>query len=590
MQLIPKAGVYRSALATKITKRMLQIYLSIYLLILILLFVFLTPHLYESANTRAMNTLTMICDEISNSQEQLRSFTDTVYSSKSLINYLSQYQKNPSDALFAHIEQELSTYVSSNSQLLAATLEDEQHTFFSSSYFRNVITHDFALSNRHYTNLFNYPSGSYFNYLPPETFKTADKTYTYHTLVFSKKITLNHSPYIITSYYNLNNLHRLCNNLLDGVFTGYAIIDRYQDVLYSSNPAWQADDFSLTTLFDYHKLKDSKSTFQGVYYYAQNPATGWFFISYAPYTLLLSNLFTVFGIITLLYLISPLLYGIFLIPTASRYLSPLTKLYDSMKYYKAGEQISLEIRTGDEIEELSNIYNQMIEKINNQIEDIKDKEHVNAVVNFKLLATQIDPHFIYNTMNIINIMARQGNSEAIIEINSSLIKILRERLNSKLTISDTIEHELETLYQYKLIMDYRYENKIKTTVSIDEALLQKKIPKNILQPLTENAFYHGFGNKLFEQEGCIDILIYSVGQELVIEVSDNGAGMSDERLAMLMNRSYHIYDDNKPHIGLDNIRQRLEYVYQGNYEFNISSNLGFGTTISITIPLEMPAA
>jgi Predicted signal transduction protein with a C-terminal ATPase domain len=378
--------------------------------------------------------------------------------------------------------------------------------------------------------------------------------------------------------------------LLDGVFTGYAIIDRYQDVLYSSNPAWQADDFSLTTLFDYHKLKDSKSTFQGVYYYAQNPATGWFFISYAPYTLLLSNLFTVFGIITLLYLISPLLYGIFLIPTASRYLSPLTKLYDSMKYYKAGEQISLEIRTGDEIEELSNIYNQMIEKINNQIEDIKDKEHVNAVVNFKLLATQIDPHFIYNTMNIINIMARQGNSEAIIEINSSLIKILRERLNSKLTISDTIEHELETLYQYKLIMDYRYENKIKTTVSIDEALLQKKIPKNILQPLTENAFYHGFGNKLFEQEGCIDILIYSVGQELVIEVSDNGAGMSDERLAMLMNRSYHIYDDNKPHIGLDNIRQRLEYVYQGNYEFNISSNLGFGTTISITIPLEMPAA
>lgn len=165
-------------------------------------------------------------------------------------------------------------------------------------------------------------------------------------------------------------------------------------------------------------------------------------------------------------------------------------------------------------------------------------------------------------MNIINIMARRGNSEAIIEINSALIKILRERLNSKLSISATIEHELETLYQYNLIMDYRYENKIKTKVAVDETLLQKKIPKNILQPLSENAFFHGFGNTSFKQEGCIDILIYSVEQELVIEVSDNGAGMSEDRLTMLLNHSYHIYDDNKPHIGLDNIRQRLDYVYQ----------------------------
>lgn len=234
-----------------------------------------------------------------------------------------------------------------------------------------------------------------------------------------------------------------------------------------------------TNLFDYSS---------GVYYYIQNPSNGWYFIAFSPYTKLLSNLFTVFGIITLLYLISPLLYGIFLIPTTSKLLSPLVKLYDSMKYYKAGKQISLEIITGDEIEQLSEIYNQMIKKINYQIDDIKEKEHVNAVVSYKLLATQIDPHFIYNTMNIINIMARRGNSDAIVEINSALIKIIRERLNSKLRISDTIEHELETLYQYNLIMDYRYENKIKTKVAVDETLLQKKIPKNILQPLSENAF------------------------------------------------------------------------------------------------------
>ena len=196
----------------------------------------------------------------------------------------------------------------------------------------------------------------------------------------------------------------------------------------------------------------------------------------------------------------------------------------------------------------------------------------------------MDPHFIYNTMNIINILARKGDTEAITEINSALICILRERLNSKLSITDTIANELETLRQYELIMDYRYENRVHTFHEVDSSLSDRKIPKNILQPLVENAFYHGFGSGRFLKEGHIDITIYSVEEDIVIEVSDDGAGMSRERLEMLMNRSYRIYDDQKPHIGLDNIRQRLDYIYRGMAQFDIQSTEGYGTTISITVP------
>jgi len=473
---------------------------------------------------------------------------------------------------------------------LAAAIEDPAHHFFSSNYFRNIITKEFMWDNLHYMNLFEYQSGSYYSYFTPEVFRTTNNLSSYYALSYSKKMYFGHIDYVVTTYYNLNTSISHIEKLIDEYFTDYALIDRYGDILYATSADWQQPEFGLSELFPYSNSSDNKLTSSGVYYYQKNAATGWILVAYSPYAKLLSNTFTIFYIITLLYFISPLLYGLFLIPTTSGFLSPLAFLYNSMKNYTAGDTVSLDIHTGDEIEKLSDIYGQMTRKIKHQVDDIKKQEHINAVTNYKLLATQIDPHFIYNTMNIINIMAAQENTDAIIKINSALIKILRERLNSKLTISDTIENELEVLYQFGLIMNYRYENKVYTRVDVDEILLQQEIPKNILQPLVENSFYHGFANCQNEDIGYIDIIIYSTDTELVIEVSDNGTGIDSERLQLLRESSYQIYQDKKPHIGIDNIRQRLEYVYRENYEFNISSSFGYGTTISITLPLKMPEA
>ena len=154
-----------------------------------------------------------------------------------------------------------------------------------------------------------------------------------------------------------------------------------------------------------------------------------------------------------------------------------------------------------------------------------------------------------------------------------------------LTITDTVENERDTLYQYSRIMDYRYDNKIRLSVDVDNDLLPCQIPKNILQPLAENSFYHGFPSLAEGQEGHIDIMIYTIDGEMIIEISDDGAGIPPERLEMLRNQSYEIYRDKKPHIGLDNIRQRLAFIYPGQYQFDIQSTEGYGTTISISIPL-----
>ena len=299
---------------------------------------------------------------------------------------------------------------------------------------------------------------------------------------------------------------------------------------------------------------------------------------------MLEGLFLTLGIVTALYLLSPVLYTLFLIPAVRRQLAPMRALADAMSSFTAGNDIHADIHTQDEIEELASTFNRMVLAINRQVKDIQAKEQENAVVSYKLLATQIDPHFIYNTMNIINIMARQGKTDEIVEINTALTRILRERLNSKLSILDTVRNEYETMLQYATIMDYRYEHQIWIHYDISESLMDHQIPKNILQPLVENSFYHGFGHMEAPLSGHVDILIYSVKDEIVIEVSDDGQGMSQKRIEDIMNQSYNIYEDKKPHIGLHNIRQRLQYIYGEKCQMEIHSTEGAGTTVIITLP------
>ena len=172
-------------------------------------------------------------------------------------------------------------------------------------------------------------------------------------------------------------------------------------------------------------------------------------------------------------------------------LRPISLLRDQVKKFSIGDEPVQFFETEDEIGELSHSFYDMAVNINQQSSELSRKEYEKAVTYYKLLTTQLDPHFIYNTMNIINILARQGAYEDIIKVNTALTRVLRERLNTQNTTFENVSNEIVTLKQYQLIMDYRYHNQVKVEYDIDESILDKKIPKNILQPLVENAYYHG---------------------------------------------------------------------------------------------------
>lgn len=579
-----------SIIATKITQRMLAIYLSIYFGILIILIGALLPALYKDADIRVKNTLSIMYNNLVDELTSLDEYSDTLYYSYSLGTALEKCHEENNVANKALVQQALSSYVASNYKILAATIEDEEHHFYSAHYFTDIVNQEFLKNDEIYQKYLSYSNGSYFSYYGPELFYIApseylDFFYSYHVLALTKVMHFNGKKYVVRTYYDINSLISDFQLQSEGILTDYAILSS-NALVYSSKNNFETEFYKWKEAFLYNHFREQKFHNGGMFYYQKNQLYGWSVVVYSSLRLFFRNAFIIIGTIGTLYFISPILYGLFLRPMTAKLLAPLRQLRDNMQKYSAGDEITEKIQTGDEIEDLSVVFNQMTTKIKNQIEDIQSRERENSIVHYKLLTTQLDPHFVYNTMNIINVMARQGKNEEIIEINSALIRILRERLSAKLSVYTTLQNELETLREYDLIMQYRYDSKIQVQIEVDKGLLFSKVPKNILQPLVENAFYHGFPNGPQGQNGNINLLIYSLDDRIEIEVNDDGVGITPEKLQLLQNHSYRIYEDQKPHIGIDNVRQRLEYLYDGNYGFEIISSYGYGTTISISVPLE----
>lgn len=583
---------FRSKIAARISRKMAAIYTAIYLLLLLLLLAVLTPLLYRNAVENRTGMHSVFTEEYAALQLQLSESMNSLGSG--FFSMLNTYMKQPGEAGRALIVQALSAYTASYSSYAAAGVSLPTGEYISSIYYTNLEQEKLLGSNIHYQNLLSTLSNSYYSPIYIDGICTEATPYVdayYDDLIyFSKNYSYGMYTYTLTVFYNVSEILKKNNTLNASFFNDYLILDKYDDLIYTTSQ--ELSDSVFTSL-----QKDSScfSTghghnhfIQGVCFYKHIPATGWLVISYVSYTRLLQDLILILGIVTALYLVSPLLYTLFLVPVTKRQLAPLKTLSDTMSSFYAGADIRSDINTHDEIEDLSSVFNRMVAEINDQIADIRRQEHENSVVNYKLLATQVDPHFIYNTMNIINIMARQDNTSAIVEINTSLVRILRERLNSKLSIHDTIRNEYETMIQYDTIMNYRYQNQIHIHYDIDEALMDLAIPKNILQPLAENAFYHGFGDMDTSRIGHISIMIYAIDKNLIIEVSDDGRGIPAERLTQVVSQDYSIYRDKKPHIGLNNIRQRLDYIYHGNFQLEIHSTEGLGTTVIITIPKMLP--
>lgn len=266
-------------------------------------------------------------------------------------------------------------------------------------------------------------------------------------------------------------------------------------------------------------------------------------------------------------------------------INPVIELSQHMLRAAAGDlDCKVETTREDEIGQLETSFNKMLDDLKKSIEVISEKEAHEQQIKFSLLISQLDPHFIYNTINSINYLARKERYEDIVTVNTALIAILRDRLRvNDIEITDTIANEMRVVKQYLVIEKFMYGGNLDIVWDVDNGLLEEQIPKNMIQPLVENSLFHGL---IDEENGEFNgrIIIHIQRNEegnIVLCVEDNGLGMEEEKFLQICNEHFSP-EDRGSKIGLANIRGRLYYLYDNRDCLEIESRPEEGTKITIT--------
>lgn len=282
-------------------------------------------------------------------------------------------------------------------------------------------------------------------------------------------------------------------------------------------------------------------------------------------------------------LIGTLLIVVYIVKRVTRPVHQLTEAMDQV--ITENFAVKLPVESDDEIGYLSQTFNSMSEELQNYFSQLVKKMEEEQEMKFGLLISQINPHFVCNTLNTIKYLAKQGRTRDVEVVSAALANILRDRLRIKnFQIYDTVVQETDTVKQYLTIQEYRYGGEVEVLWDIEEEVKGLKIPKNIIQPLVENALFHGLAN---EEDGSIRGTITIQVEKtdaLYIRVTDDGCGMSQQKIHRIMSGQAKGEQERKGHeIGIDNIRERLEILYGDEADFFIRSEPGEWTEMEIVI-------
>lgn len=228
----------------------------------------------------------------------------------------------------------------------------------------------------------------------------------------------------------------------------------------------------------------------------------------------------------------------------------------------------------DEVGRLYRSFNRLDQRVSELLRESLDAEKKANDYRIKILQAQINPHFIYNTLDMIRWMALEEGAEEIGAMIFSLSNILRYSISKKSDIV-TLGEEFDCLRNYLTIYGARYENMFRTDWSVQEEILAYRTFRMLLQPLLENVMVHGFKDCV--QDGLIKISGRLENGNAVVKIIDNGVGMSAERI-------FYALSQDSEGIGLSNINERLMLLYGKEYALQIHSEIGKGTAIKIVIP------
>lgn len=257
---------------------------------------------------------------------------------------------------------------------------------------------------------------------------------------------------------------------------------------------------------------------------------------------------------------------------------PLSKLGNHMKLVENGifEEIPLG-KEENEIVNLTKVFNHMTVSIQNLIEKIKQEEKIIAKGKLDLIEAQINPHFLYNTLDAVSALALLKDYENCFKITQALGNFYRNSLNSGMDFV-LVKEEIECIRSYITILNIRYDNNITVHYDIEKEIENLFIPKLLLQPLIENAVYHGI--KKNDGKGTIEIKGYLDEQEIIFIIVDDGYGMTEERIEKVLNNQVKTGHSG---FGIHSLIQRIYFYDNIESPLTIHSEIGNGTEVTVRV-------
>lgn len=390
---------------------------------------------------------------------------------------------------------------------------------------------------------------------------------------------------------NMNKITEICNSFQEKQENFICIINDKGELVYEQQNGRERFAFDekenrqeLNTALGKTKESCFRLNYRGEKYLVTRTdmkTTGWTLVSMVPYKSVMAETMAISGVMILAVAITLIVTLLLLNRILTGVVKPLKKLEKYMVQVNPDNMDQrMEILTDDEIGHLSMKFNQMMDRIRNLKEQVIEEQEDKRRYELQALQAQINPHFLYNTLDSIIWMAETNDSN-IVAMTEALAKLFRISLN-KGNEEISLERELEHVKNYLIIQSMRYADKFTYEISAEPGVERCRTIKLILQPIVENCIYHGIKKK--RGTGKITIRAYRREQNLIIEVSDDGCGMPEEICRKILSDEIESEDISGSGIGVKNVNERIQLRFGKKYGLSYSSEEGVGTTVTYVLP------
>ena len=261
--------------------------------------------------------------------------------------------------------------------------------------------------------------------------------------------------------------------------------------------------------------------------------------------------------------------------------NPIKSLDGSVREIESGNLDVEIVPSGSyEVEHLGKSIKNMLGRIKVLMSDLVAEHNAKRKSEFDTLQSQINPHFLYNTLDIIVWMIENENSDKAVNIVTALAKFFRISLSKGKNII-TVKDEVEHVRNYLMIQNMRFKNRFEYSIDVDEEVLSYSSLKLMLQPLVENAIYHGM--EFMDGDGEIDVKVFKEDDSLYFTITDNGLGMSEDMVETLLSKDFAPSKKGSG-IGAKNVNERIKLYFGSEYGLKVESEPDEGTKITIHLP------